>query len=270
MLELLDQTSGLLIAIVGGIFTYFYNRRQHELVAQRDRESERLQLLETTEKMIPHLHGDSREAALVALSNLAGSTKLILSLADLYPGRAAAVACLDILDKEETSRDLSLVRRPLFYSLYSAAGEVGELGVIELLDERLHEDERQEIVNGVDSQGRTAMMNAAKHNRGGTILKLARLGAQIDACDRAGETALHHAARYGNRNAIKALLELADELPVERRARFLNQKARRAWTALDRATSNVRKPPDPERIGHYEAVARRLKAAGVSRGDWWD
>ena len=78
------------------------------------------------------------------------------------------MACLDILDKqekEEGSRDLALVRRALFSSVFSAAAE--ERGsMIELLQERLEEKELLTILNYKDPQGRTALMNAAIHNRG--------------------------------------------------------------------------------------------------------
>ncbi len=274
MLDLLDHASGLLIAIVGGIFTYFYNRRQQDLVAQRDRESERLQLLEATEKMIPHLQGATKEVALVALSNLAGSTKLILSLAELYPGRAATVACLEILQElrsEHTSEPsaFDLIKRPLFYSLYSAAAQVEALGVIELLTERLEREELLHILTRTDFQGRTVVMNAAKYNRGHNISDFVQLGAPLTATDIVNETALHHAVRYGNRSAIKVLLNLAQQLPAEERTEFLNKKARRSWTALDLAISNLRKPPDPTRLEHYRATVRRLELAGVESGAWW-
>ena len=48
---------GLLIAFVGSLFTWVYNKSQQRLAAQRNAESQRLQLLEATEKMIPHLRG---------------------------------------------------------------------------------------------------------------------------------------------------------------------------------------------------------------------
>lgn len=252
-----DKLSGLLIALVGLFFTKVYNRRQHQL-----------SLLEATGKMIPHFKDETKDAAFVTLMSLAGSPKLIVSLADLYPGRAAAVACLDVLDEERDSRGLNLVRRPLFYSLYTAAAEAGELGVIELLEERLDKDERLQILNASDPEGRTALMNAAIYNRGGNIRKLAELGARIETADRGGETALHHAARYGNRDATKVLIEMikakvkAGEWTLDEATSFLDKEnVRNKRSALELANYHASRPPDPERVGHYSSVARRLRHA---------
>ena len=49
--------------------------------------------------MIPHLQSKegASDAALVTLFNLADSDKLAIALAELYPGRAAAQKCIEIL-----------------------------------------------------------------------------------------------------------------------------------------------------------------------------
>jgi len=279
------SNTGLWIALVGSWFTWLYNRRQQDLAVQKEAESQRLQLLAAIEKMIPHLgEGSARDTALSTLLKLANSNEFVIAMAELYPGRAATVACLDILDKQkqdEGSRDLARVRRALFSSLFSAAGEVGERGVIELLGERLKKEELREILNDTDPQGQTALMNAAIHNRGGNIRKLAALGAKIDVSDRGGETALHHAARYGNRNATSAILaSFGSPFGVGSpgfagsatdKTRFLNTKDRRRRTALDLARRNAHNPPDPDKRPHYRAIAERLLMEGATvpeRPEW--
>ena len=59
----------------------------------------------------------------------------------------------------------------------------------------------------VSANGRYALNWAAWHNRPAAIAVLLRLGAEIDAANVTGFTALHHAAENGSLEAARALLK---------------------------------------------------------------
>ena len=102
-------------------------------------------------------------------------------------------------------------------------------------------------------------MNAARENRGGNIDKLVDLGADIQAADTRGETALHWAARYGNRSAVKSLLDLTGNWDREKKACFLNKRGSRNRTALEMARRNARDKSDSNTLKAYQGVVRRLQ-----------
>jgi len=270
--EPLGSFSPALIALVGLLFTQQYNKSQTRLAGQRAEESQRLQLIQATEKMIPHLQSkDASDAALAILFNLAESEKLAIALAELYPGRAAAQKCIELLLRRQPPGDVDAVERALWSSIYEGAGEpekVGVYGVIELID-RLGDPGRIEtIVNFKDGRGCTALMNAAALNRGGNVDRLISRGAEVAAQDRSGETALHFAARYGSRNALKVLLDAVAKWDQERRAALLELKGSRGRTALELARWTASHPPDPEKEkkSDYEKLEKRLRDEHESLG----
>ena len=98
--SLLTFTSTLLIATVGGLYTYLNNQRQVELLQlqqERDlalkKEQNRVVELQTVEKMIPHLVANEQQkrAALIAISALA-SPELAAKMGQAFGGTGAVQA----------------------------------------------------------------------------------------------------------------------------------------------------------------------------------
>jgi len=108
-----SSLSGVMIALVGLLFTHVFNKR-----------GKRLQELETVQKLIPYLAGreDERAAALVAVAHLS-TPDVAASFAGLKPDKASAVACIELLqnDRVHNPRPLRAVLRLVF--LEAAKGE---------------------------------------------------------------------------------------------------------------------------------------------------
>jgi len=97
-------SSTLLVALVGGAFTYLHNQRQTELLELQQRRDEHLKQehnrvieLQTVEKMIPHLVAGEQQkrAALIAISTLA-SPDLAARMGQAFGGEGSVQALQSI------------------------------------------------------------------------------------------------------------------------------------------------------------------------------
>ena len=101
----LSALSGLLVATIGAIATYVYNRRQRASQATEAAHQLRVTEVQTVANFLPHLQSDDareKEAALVAMSAL-GNTQLVTRLADIYRDPASLGALSRIASGLEMS-----------------------------------------------------------------------------------------------------------------------------------------------------------------------
>jgi hypothetical protein len=88
--------SGLLIAGVGGLFTYFYNQAQLKLSGEQVKRDTAVKDVDAVDKMLPYLSGEDQNAkktALLALSALTDTT-FASQLAQLYPSEGSTSAVI--------------------------------------------------------------------------------------------------------------------------------------------------------------------------------
>jgi len=219
--------SGVLLTFMGGLFTYFYNRR-----------TKQIQELETIEKLLPHLdladekRQERRTAALVAIAHLA-TPELAARFAAIYPGPGSTLACIELL-RSEKLKDKSILEQAL-PRLLTRAAETGDEPTVRLLLGSFGQGPVKLPVDARDENGRTALMWSARNNHVGIMDRLLEAEAKIDLIDKDGETALHLAAKQGYPDAVGTLLVAAQRLETEARNQFLGAKDKRDRSALDRA-----------------------------------
>src|SRR2546427_7477229 len=79
--------SGIIVALIGGIFTYLYNVRSEERDTQNKIQQQKLQELQTIVQFMPYLTGkdeNARRYAITAIQTLA-DTRIAVELAKLNP-----------------------------------------------------------------------------------------------------------------------------------------------------------------------------------------
>jgi ankyrin repeat protein len=218
----ISQFSGVLIALVGAIFTYLYNQR-----------SKRIHELETIEKLIPHFSADENQkaTALVAVAHLA-TPDLAARLAELHPGRGSTIACLELLRAGKS--DKRVIERALHRVIIVVARD-GDRESFQILASQLGEERLRILLETKDEDGRTPLMWAARNNHAGLLDELIGSGAVISTSDKDGETALHLAVKHGRRETARKLLEVVEGWERKAQVEFVNRTDKDGRTALTRA-----------------------------------
>jgi S1-C subfamily serine protease len=125
--DVLDIISRVLIAVVGGIATYLYNRRRSAADAREHTRELGVMEVQTVATFLPHLQSgqpQEKEAALVAMSAL-GNTDLVTRLAAIYRDPASVGALSRIaLSQDEPAAEAA--RKSLDAILHAAVLEVGD------------------------------------------------------------------------------------------------------------------------------------------------
>jgi ankyrin repeat protein len=118
-------------------------------------------------------------------------------------------------------------------------------------------------INACDSFGLTALLHASSNQYADTVLALLKSGADVDASDNMGYTALHHAAATGNKDIVRMLVEAKAD--IGRR----DNTGRTPWlTALHinkDAGLRALLEPDPEMERYLRELQRDKHAADVAK-----
>lgn len=97
---------------------------------------------------------------------------------------------------------------PLHY-----AAESGSTSCIDLLLNKINEEDKIAYINNKSSNGTTALMLAAKHGFSDSVKHLE--GANINLADNDGYTALHFAAKKGSQSVVESLCDKGANIDLE-------------------------------------------------------
>jgi hypothetical protein len=122
---------GVLVALIGGVATYVFNRRQEAAEDARNSHELAIQRVQTLRAFMPELRSDdepSKEAAILAITSL-GDSELMSRVADLFKGRGVATALAKIASGHgeaasfalESLTDLMAVLQPAVVIVDSSA-----------------------------------------------------------------------------------------------------------------------------------------------------
>lgn len=130
--DILSALSGVLVATIGAVATYVYNRRQRAAQAIETARELRVTEVQTVANFLPHLQSsDAREkkAALVAMSAL-GNTELVGKLAKIYhdpPSIDALAQIASATDRSAAALAKSSLTEILNSAVVKIADDNGEL-----------------------------------------------------------------------------------------------------------------------------------------------
>lgn len=118
-------------------------------------------------------------------------------------------------------------------------------------------------VEACDSGGSTALSHAASNQYADTMVTLLKCGANVDASDNKGYTALHHAAAAGHRDIARMLVEAKAD--IERR----DDSGRTPWMIALHVNKDAGLrtllEPDPEKAKFLRELQRDRHAADIAK-----
>jgi ankyrin repeat protein len=118
-------------------------------------------------------------------------------------------------------------------------------------------------IDACDSFGLTALLHASSNQYADTVLALLKSGADVGASDNMGCTALHHAAGTGNKDIVRMLVEAKAD--IGRR----DGSGRTPWlTAIycnQDAGLRTLLEPDPEKERYLRELQRDKHAGDIAK-----
>jgi hypothetical protein len=107
--------SGIVVALIGGYFTYVYNSRSAMQDAQAKEQQARLQELQTVAQLMPYLTSRDENAQKYAITaiNVLGSTKIATELARLNPSKGVEAGLVAIAANTGNKAEQQLVESAL-------------------------------------------------------------------------------------------------------------------------------------------------------------
>jgi ankyrin repeat protein len=118
-------------------------------------------------------------------------------------------------------------------------------------------------VDARDSSGKTALANAALDQHTKTVAALLECVADVDAADKWGGTALHVAARRGNRDIVRMLVEAKADIGLR------ESSGRTPWIVAvhSNKAAGLKEllEPDPEKERYLRELQRDKHAGDIAK-----
>jgi ankyrin repeat protein len=118
-------------------------------------------------------------------------------------------------------------------------------------------------IDARDLDGKTALQTAASDQYTKTVAALLECGADLNAANSWGDTALHAAARRGNRDIVRMLVEAKADIGLR------DHSGRTPWTMAVHSNKDVDLrallEPDPEKERYLRELQRDKHAGDIAK-----